>query len=237
MTFYRNNTIEETVEGRLLEFEQTLGRPLTLPVPIDQYGELVLGLDLLWDEIDELPGELILGGILPKRRLVVLNDRRRAYMDQKPGLERSTKGHEFGHWDLFVDRATLNHPALFDEEGDGPFAFRSSPSGEVAVIRRLESSEEGRALLKKIQARADEADEARTVNRYAACVSMPRALVREEAGKIDRTKWPNLYDLAERFDVTISALVVRLKQLNLLYIKDKELFESRDHAIGQHSLF
>ena len=206
-------------------------------MPIDQYGELVLGLDLLWDEIDELPGELILGGILPKRRLVVLNDRRRAYMDQKPGLERSTKGHEFGHCDLFVDRATLNHPALFDEEGDGPFAFRSSPSGEVAVIRRLESSEEGRALLKKIQARADEADEARTVNRYAACVSMPRALVREEAGKIDRTKWPNLYDLAVRFDVTISALVVRLKQLNLLYIKDKELFESRDHAIGQHSLF
>lgn len=237
MTFYRNNTIEETVEERLLEFERTLGRPLTLPVPMDQFGELVLGLDLLWDDIEELPGELILGGILPKKRLVVLNDRRRSYMEQKPGLERSTKGHEFGHWDLFVDRATLDHPVLFAEEGDGPFALRSSPSGDVAVIKRLESSEEGRALLKKMQARADEADEARSVNRYAACVSMPRSLLREEASKIDRTLWPNLYDLAERFDVTISAMVVRLKQLDLLFIKDKELFESHAHAIGQHSLF
>ena len=59
----------------------------------------------------------------------------------------------------------------------------------------------------------------------------------EEALKVDRTKWPNLYRLGERFDVTISALCVRLQQLNLLYIKDKQLFESKEEAQGQLSVY
>ena len=66
---------------------------------------------------------------------------------------------------------------------------------------------------------------------------MPRALIEEEIRKIDRTSWPALYRLRERFDVTISALVVRLQQLDLLYVKGKQLFEHRDQATGQARLF
>ena len=237
MKFYRNNKIEDIAEGRLLELEQALGRSLSLPIPIDLFGEIVLGLDILWEELPEFPGELILGGIVPEQKLVVLNEGRRKKMEDKPGLERFTLGHEFGHWDLFVDKATLRHPGLFGSDDEGVFAFRSSAVGEVAIMKKMESSPEGRKLLNKIEGRADEPDEARSVNRYAAAILMPRAMVHEEVAKVDQTQWLELYRLKDRFGVTISALRVRLEQLGLLYLKGETLYESRDAATGQSSLF
>ena len=56
--FYRNADIEALAEDRLLEMERAMGKPLTLPIPIDYLGEAVLGLDFLWDTVQELPGEL-----------------------------------------------------------------------------------------------------------------------------------------------------------------------------------
>lgn len=235
--FLRNDDIERLAEQRLDELAVKLGRSLAPPIPIDLVAEQVLGLQFLWDDIEELPGEIIFGAIVPKQRLILLNERRKTTFVNKPGLERSTKGHEMGHWDLYVDKATLDHPVLFDM-GDGPFSLRSCPQGEAAVLKILRETPEGQELLRTIESRADESDETRAVNRYAAVISMPKALLRTEALKIDRTKWPNLYRLAERFEVTISALCVRLQQLDLLYIgKDKQLFESRDHASGQLGLF
>ena len=234
MRILRNQEIEEIAQSRLAELERLLGRPLAPPIPIDLIAEKVLGLDFLWEPIDELPGEQILGGLIAKKRLIVLNENRRALFVEKPGLERSTKGHEMGHWDLFIDKSSLDHPTLFDAVEDGPFAYRSSSVGGVAVIKALYSDAEGQELLRKIHARADEPDEARAVNRYAATLSMPAEMIRAEAMKIDRTRWPNLYRLAEKYEVTISALRVRLEQLGLLYVdKDGKLYESTDAASGQ----
>jgi hypothetical protein len=233
----RNQEIEEIAASRLAELQRRLGRPLSPPIPIDLIAEQVLGLDFLWEPIDELPGEKILGGLVAKKRLIVLNESRKEFFAGKPGVERSTKGHEMGHWDLFIDKGSLDHPTLFDVEGDGPFAFRSSPAGDVAIIKALDRDSEGRELLRKIQSRADEPDEARAVNRYAAALSMPADMIRADALKIDRTHWPNLYRLAEKYEVTISALRVRLEQLGLIYVdENKKIHESRDAASGQMML-
>jgi hypothetical protein len=233
----RNQEIEEIAASRLAELQRRLGRPLSPPIPIDLIAEQVLGLDFLWEPIDELPGEKILGGLVAKKRLIVLNESRKDFFAGKPGVERSTKGHEMGHWDLFIDKGSLDHPTLFDVEGDGPFAFRSSPAGDVAIIKALDRDSEGRELLRKIQSRADEPDEARAVNRYAAALSMPADMIRADALKIDRTHWPNLYRLAEKYEVTISALRVRLEQLGLIYVdENKKIHESRDAASGQMML-
>jgi len=233
----RNQEIEEIAAARLAELERLLGRPLSPPIPIDLIAERVLGLDFLWEPIEELPGEKILGGLIAKKRLVVLNENRKALFREKPGLERSTKGHEMGHWDLFIDKSSLDHPTLFDLEGHGPLVYRSSPAGEVAVIKALYSDPEGRELVREMQARADEPHEARAVNRYAAALSMPADMIRTETMKIDRTRWPDLYRLAKTFGVTISALRVRLEQLGLLYVDEHGmLYESRDAASGQMNL-
>ena len=234
MKILRNQEIDEIAAQRLAEFQRKTGCTLSPPVPIDLVAEQVLGLDFLWEPIEELPGEQILGGIIPKNRLIVLNENRKALFSEKPGLERSTKGHEMGHWDLFIDKASLDYPALFNFDVDGPVAFRSSPAGDVAIIKMLQADAEGQKLLRKIEARADEPDEARAVNRYAAAISMPADLLRDEVMKTDRTQWRNLYRLREKFDVTISALVVRLQQLGLIYVdENRKIYESKDAASGQ----
>lgn len=102
----------------------------------------------------------------------------------------------------------------------------------------LLACEEGRELVRQINARADNPNEKRVVNRYAAALLMPRAMITEDAMRTDRTQWPPLYRLAKRYDVTISALVVRLEQLNLLYVDQttRTPYPSLDVALGQMRL-
>jgi hypothetical protein len=236
MRFYRNEQIEQRAEQRLIEFEQKLGRALSFPLDIELFGDTVLGLSMLWEPIEEVPGEEILGGLRASDRLIVMNERRRKELEEKPGRCRLTQGHEMGHWDLFVDQSALDHPELFEQTRPDAFAYRSSPAGEIEVIKMLLRSDEGRDLLREINSRSDSPDEARSVNRYAAAILMPRSVVIQEAGRIDRTRWRNLYPLAERrFGVTISALRVRLEQLNLLYVDQATgtLYQSREEACGQ----
>lgn len=236
MKFYRNAEIEERAEQRIRELESLLERSAEPPIPLDLIAEHFLGLDILWEEIEELPGELIYGGLRIEEKLIVLNEKRRALFEQKPGLERSTKGHEMGHWDLFGQTHQANQLVLF--ENDARFVRRSSPWGDVRIMKSLIKSPEGQELLRQIQKRADDPDEARAVNRYAAALSMPKRLITTEAMQIDRRSWPPLYRLAERFEVSITALTVRLKQLNLLYVDEEgHLYESLEQATGQRSLF
>jgi hypothetical protein len=236
MKFYRNAAIEERTEQRIAELEAILGKPVEPPVPLEAIAEQLLGLDFLWEEIDELPGELIYGGLRMEQKLIVLNEKRRALFEEKPGLERSTKGHEMGHWDLFGRSDQPGQLLMFED--DTRFVRRSTPLGDVRVVKALIRTPEGQELLRQIQKRADDPDEARTVNRYAAALSMPKRLITEEALKIDRRSWPPLYRLAERFEVSITALRVRLEQLNLLYVDAAgRLYESREQATGQRSLF
>jgi hypothetical protein len=143
-----------------------------------------------------------------------------------------------GHWDLFVDISKLDHPTLFETAAPNIFAYRSSTGGPVKIMKTVLSSENGRELVRQINSRADTPDEARSVNRYAGAILMPRAFIIDEAKKINRTQWPNLYRLAERFEVTISALCVRLEQFNLVYVDQHgKLHASREAAQGQTRLF
>lgn len=238
MKFYRNEQIEQIAEQRLHEFELKLERPLSFPIDIELFGDLVLGLSMLWEEIEEIPGEEVLAGLRAADRLIVMNERRKHEMEQKPGRRRLTQGHEMGHWDLFVDKSKLDHPELFEAIAPEIFAYRSSTGGQVQIIKTLLASERGCDILRQINARADAPDEARSVNRYATAILMPRTVVIEEARKINRTQWRNLYPLAERFGVTISALRVRLEQFNLLYVDQETstLYPSREEAQGQGRL-
>lgn len=233
----RTNEIEDLARSRLDELQRILGKPLTPPIPIVHVAEDILGLDFLWEPIEELPGETVLGGLKAKERLIVLNEKHRDLFAEKPGLERSTIGHELGHWDLFIDKTTLDQPTLFDVGENAPFVFRNSPTGEVSIIRLLMTDPDGQELLRKIQSRTDDSGEASAVNRYAAALSMPADLLREQAMKIDRTQWKNIYRLRDLFGVTISAMVVRLQQMNLLYVgENKKLYESREAGTGQLGL-
>jgi hypothetical protein len=237
MKILRNETIERRAEARLAELARSLGRSLSLPIPIDRLAEDVLGLDFLWDEIEELPGETILGGLDVESRQVILNSRRYDLFTQKPGLERSTKGHELGHWDLFINRAMLGEAALPGIDVGSRDIIRRSHGHAVAVLAANLRDPWFVDLAYQLLQRADTPDESRAVNRYAAAISMPRELVRAEVAHVNVTRWTDRYDLAERCGVTITALGVRLDQLGLSYVADKRnIHRSKAEAAGQLGL-
>ena len=112
LTNMRTRTIDGITGMRIRQYEQLMGEPVMFPVPIEKIVERILGLDFDWIEIDEQPGEQILAGLIPEERRIVLNSRHLGLFQSKPGLERSTIGHEAGHWDIDIDRTSLHHPRL-----------------------------------------------------------------------------------------------------------------------------
>ena len=64
----RNQEIEDLAQSRLAHLERESGRPLSPPIPIDRIAKKVLGLDYLWEPIDELPGDAVSTGLSKPRR-------------------------------------------------------------------------------------------------------------------------------------------------------------------------
>lgn len=233
MKFIRNTDIESIAEQRLAEYERKTGETIKVPVPIEKVLAQVYGLTVLWDKIDELPGETVLGGLKTKKKLIVLNQSRIELFDQKPGLERSTLGHEAGHWEFDVDKGGLDYPKLFGRP-DLVSEQRSSGKGEIEVFA-------GTGCLPKFLdglRQRDTTDQERIANRFAAALSMPSRLVREAGEEFDFMRWHDLYKMAKVFEVNISALTVRLQQLGFIYIdENKQFHRSLAEAKGQQQLF
>ncbi len=216
-------TVEELAYTTLHEFEQEVNQSLSPPVDVDLVGECLYGLRWDWDVMDEraLPksafGEatsatqrrmIILAGLYPHERRVVLNESHRDLFDAKPGLERFTKAHEIGHWVLHIDKAALDHPKLFDYEAD-------------CIICRD----------------GDDTWIERQANWYAAALLMPRQLFKQVAQEHDLLKWKSLYRLAEHFGVTISALCIRMKQCGMSYVDEQgRIHKSIADYVGQETL-
>ena len=66
---------------------------------------------------------------------------------------------------------------------------------------------------------------------------MPSSLLWDAVRDVDLTSWPNLYRLRELFQVTISALTIRLERLGVLYVAtDGQLYPSLQEYHGQTRL-
>jgi hypothetical protein len=240
--FVRNTVIEEVTARRVREYEALTGSTVTFPVPLEQIVERVLGLTFDWDVIEEQPGELILGGLVAAKRKILLNEKHIETFESKPGLERSTIGHEAGHWDVDIDRGVLLHPNLPGIETTPHIVMRHSSKTDamVKVLNRAISGDERcRDLYRKLHEGQDTPEVRSTVDRYQSAMLMPEWLMREAQQRYDFTQWRDLYSFAEEAKVNISNLVVRLQRLTLLYIPKgtKKLYRTEDEATGQGKLF
>jgi hypothetical protein len=237
--FWRNEHIERRAEERLAQLASSLGRPISPPIPVDHFIEHVLELDFLWDLIEERPGEVILGAIAPRSRKIVINEKHVGLFGQRPGLERFTKLHESGHWDLLTDQAAVDHPQLLGgNDAGGPVSFRQSRNGLLHVLKALCMTKVGVDFVCDLRSRADDPYEKRVVNRYAAAVLIPRLLLGEDVERKRPQGWPDVYRLAERYEVTPTAMKVRLNELGLVYIDESGAFHrSKAEAAGQQPLF
>ncbi len=220
----------------------------TAPVPVDHLLEHVLQLRISWERIEEKPDERILACLRPEAREVVLNEIHLDLFLEKPGLERFSKGHEAGHADVFALAGEAEQFKLLKDSVYRP-QRRSATRGQVTVLgKRLAQltpavrTEVYRELADRERARREEGEdsvlERRSVDRYAATILMPEDIVRELARELDLTRWPSLYEIAAALGVTISAVIVRLKELQLVHdVRDKTIL-TVDPALGsQGTLF
>jgi hypothetical protein len=242
LKFLRNQVIEEVTELRIREYEVKSGTMVTLPVPVEQIIEQVLGLDFDWDTIEEQPGEQILAGLDAVNRKILINAKHTALFEESPGLLRSTIGHEAGHFDIDVDRARLLHPNLPGIDFKPTIAKRHASKTDRAIevlFLRAATNSHAYKLYKQITDGLDAPEVRSAVDRYQSALLMPKWLVVEAALSFNLTHWPDLYRLAECAEVTISNLTVRLQRLGLIYLRDgeKRIYRSKDEFTGQQTLF
>lgn len=242
--FMPNEALEELTARRLREYERKVGKSVGLPVPVEEVIEQVLDLCILWEDVEEQRGEMILAGLKRRTRTVVVNEKHVKLFDEKPGLLRSTLGHEAGHWDIEC-RPHLGSGSLLgddeDAEVDG-MVYRHSSQGSdlIEVLRDLAiHNEEAYRAYRKLTAGQDTAEQKSNVDRYQSCLLMPRWVMEDAAKRFDLRSWPSLYRLAEEAQVNISNLTTRLRRLKLIHSIDgqKRIFLAADEVSGQGSLF
>lgn len=209
--FLSDSHIESTAARLLSRYYALYGTVSAPPVPVERILEDVLDLTILWDDISEPPSQSILAALDPGSKMVVFNESRRTIITETPGLYYTVLAHEAGHWEVHVDQGHLAQQPLPNFGRDFSCLYRSSGPGQD---------------LQEVQA-----------HRFMGFLLMPSDLLNEAIEGVDLLSWPTLYVLRERFQVTISALKVRLERLGLLYVtEDGELYPSRQEYEGQMRL-
>ena len=208
-TIWRRQQVEDLALITLLDFRRQTGLPLTPPIDVDLVGEIVCGLQWDWDVLREPPGIVIWAALFPETRTVVLNETHKAKFAEKSGLERFTKGHEIGHWVLHVEAPNPGETASAKPPTNTASAQMFCREGEAKPINWVEKHADW----------------------FAGALLMPASVFVPIAEQYDLCEWKSLYELAQLFDVTISALCVRLAHLELTYVDEK----SHLHPAGSPS--
>ena len=242
LKYLRNEAIEDVTAQRIREYESKAAVVVKLAVPVEEIVEQALGLDFDWDVINEQPGEQILGGLDAVNRKILLNEAHKDLFEEKPGLLRSTIGHEAGHYDIDVDRSKLLHPTLPGMNMSPVIAKRQARKSDrliEVVFTRAMTDDRAYRIYKQLTDGEDAPEVRSAVDRYQSALLMPKWLIQEAADRYDFTKWPELYRLAEEAQVNISNLTVRLQRLGMIYLRegDKTIYRSKDEWNGQGTLF
>ena len=209
--FLSDAQFEDMAAGLLGRYESLFGAVTSPPVPVERILEDVLDLRILWNSIPEPPGQSVLAALEPATKTVVFNESRRALIDETQGLYNTVLAHEAGHWEAHVDHGQLAQRSLPDFDGGFSCLLRSSGPGQEP---------------REVQA-----------HKFMGFLLMPSHVVSEAVRDVDLLSWPALYDLRGRFQVTITALKIKLERLGLLYVAtDGQLYPSRQEYKGQMRL-
>ncbi len=203
--------IEDKALRLLNRYEIDFGVVESPPVPVEDIADGLLDLRLLWDSVSEPPGTTVLAGLDPQKRMIKFNESRRRVIEETPGLYNTVLGHEIGHWELHVDPEMASQQQLPQLEGTYECLYQESTCTRGP---------------KETQA-----------HRFMGFLLMPSHLLREAIRDVELTTWVNLYRLRNLFQVTISALRIRLERLGVLYVaSDGQLYPSEQEYHGQTRL-
>jgi len=177
-------------QALLRDFEQRYEVGEAPPVPVERIASALLGLFV--DEADDI--RALPGAPADQGRLSGMLDAEemivwvdRAEARRSPGRRRFTIAHEVGH---FVLHVPVVHRLFPDRPGDIQEIDERSSGGRLSAHRKRE----------------------REANIFASELLMPETLLNEQA----HATGFNLPALAQRFEVSVPALRLRLRLLKLL---------------------
>jgi hypothetical protein len=204
--FYKPQTIERLASKLLCKYYSTNGETQTCPIPVEQLAEDIFDFKILWQIIPEKDSETILAGLAPSQRMVMFNEKRRSIFDGTPGLYRTVLAHEIGHWELHVDKASVDQAGMLGMGQQLQFLFRSEKQSW---------------------------DE-RNAHFFMSYLLVPHQLLSPLIQNVEVFDWPFLYQLRDMFGVTISVIRIRLERMGLLYVdKGGVIHRSRAEYEGQ----
>lgn len=183
-------------------------------IDIDYLIEFEYDLNIEWKDIDYLSDEdnEVLAAIHPKSKMILMNETKKNLFEEKIGTMNFSKAHELGHWVLHVTEEE-NYEQLIFTDNDRFYCrarFKNNPI--------------------EIQA-----------NMFAASLLMPKTLIQDYINNLKsykRVSFGDLYHLKDKLEVSISALVRRITDLELLHITaDGIIYHSIDEMLGQLKMF
>ena len=203
--------IERQATRLLNRYEREFEAVTEPPVPVEDIADVLLELGILWGSVSEAVGTSTLAGLEPNERMIKFNETRRKVFEETSGLYNTVLGHEIGHWELHVDQ-------------------------NLTSQQQLPSLEQGYECLYQ-ESTCTKGPKETQAHRFMGFLLMPSSLLWEAIRDVELTNWTNLYGLRELFQVTISALTVRLERLGVLYVaKDGQLYPSLQEYHGQTRL-
>ena len=210
--FITHDEMERITQGILRDYGFDFeNKDIPEAVPIDEIIEFHFGLDIHWEPIDHFdPSGLVMAAIIPSDKRIIMNESCKELFEEKIGTMHFTMAHELGHWVLHVsDRENLQTSIDFNNSSQ-TFFCRS---------RSKKPPEEYQADL------------------FAGSLLIPKPIIQKIMRNLKaqgNIQMKQLYWLAPMFKVSISALIVRLKQLDLLYIDDDgAIYDSKSESQGQ----
>lgn len=239
--YLSSDDIEARAEHLLAEYERRARRPLPYPVPIERIVNRVLDLPVLWAPIPACNGREIVSKItqptLDSPSHIVLNeDLLPTKFRDCPGLEQTALAHEAGHAVFHIEHGRRQQLGLGLTVAEDDVAFASEAHGLTDGF--AEAVERG-----VIAARGPIGDDwwrewqAHTFMRF---VLMPQRLLLPVIAEGGYQSWSGrngLYDLRQRFGVTISTLTVHLEKLRIARVdKEGKIHDLAPLAAGQRSL-
>ncbi len=214
----------EVAAMRLLQRYGHQRHPILVPpVPIEEIIEYTIDIPLIWDAIPDHEGTPVLAKLeargQPRPEIaIIMNEDKQLFFAQHEGVEQFSQAHELGHYVLHIDHAKL-HTLLLPYAAEQPTVLCRADVGK---------QRDRKGWQREWQA-----------ERFAAYLLMPQALIRGACVGMDLCRWPSLYQLKERFHVTISALTRRLTELRLITITDDRTILPYQEKIAtqSHSLW
>jgi len=189
---YSRGNCERRAAEVLVRWQRETNQALCFPIDVDLIGEILFQLTFDWTMIPEPEGAPIWARLTPEKRLIEMNERRKTELIGNAGLDRYSRAHELGHWELHAIQPCTSQLSLLEVD----------PTGETVFCR----------------GRNDESWLEKHADWFAAGLLMPRDLFKDVARSLDLTSWPNVLKLKDLCDVSLTALCVRLEQCGCRWV-------------------